>query len=103
MRRLCPLLEKHFGLATHQTAGLTLEALRSCRRCCFLSGGHFRVDAYEFPQAPLILELHDAVNQSKERIVFAAPYVLSGFPLCTALARKDVAAKHALATEFLES
>src|SRR5437868_9434571 len=72
-----------------------------CRQRCFRRG--LRVDADKLSCASLILKLHEAVNQSKERIVFAAPDVLARLPLRAALARQDVAAQNALASKFLES
>src|SRR4051812_25283875 len=80
--------------------------LSGCRRR-LLRGrarvGLRRVDAYELAVTPLVLELHDAVDEREQGVVLAAPDVLARLPLRPALAREDVAAEYALAAELLQS
>ena len=43
------------------------------------------IDANEFARSTFVLKLHDAVDQSEERIVFPTADVVAGFPTSTAL------------------
>ena len=74
-----------------------LRGLR-CRFRCALG-----IDADELALAALVLELNEAFDQCKKRIVFAPADIIARLPLRAALAGKDIAAKHMLAAEFLKA
>src|SRR5215211_3442750 len=61
------------------------------------------IDADKLTGATFVFKLHHAVDQSKQRIVFAAAHVVAGLPLRAALAGDDVAAEHAFAAKLLQS
>src|SRR5215213_5005245 len=91
--------------------GSNLRVLRGtlsgCRRSLLRGRGRRRrrlrrVYAYELAVTPLVLELHDAVDEREQRVVLAPADVLARLPLRPALAREDVAAEHALAAELLK-
>src|SRR5262245_199949 len=59
------------------------------------------IDAHELPSAPLIFKLHNAIDQSEQRIVFTTSNIVAGLPFSSALTRNDVAAQHLFAAELL--
>src|SRR5437867_984745 len=61
------------------------------------------VHANKFAGTTFVFKFHYAVNQSKQRIVFAATDIVPRFPLGPTLARENITAEHALAAELLES
>src|ERR1041384_7662419 len=61
------------------------------------------VHADEFSRAPLVFKLHDAVNQRKQSVVFAAADILARLPFRAALTRENISAEHALAAELLQA
>ena len=62
-----------------------------------------RINADELAGATFVFKLDDAVDQGKQRIVFAAADVIAGFPLRAALTRDDVAAEHSLTAKFFQA
>ena len=62
----------------------------------------FRVNADKLAFIAFAFKFDKTVNQSKKRIVFAAPDVFARLPFRAALSRQDVAAEHALAAEFFQ-
>ncbi len=66
-------------------------------------GRSFGVNADKLAFLAFIFKLYEALYQGEQRIVFAFADIVAGFPLCTALARNDVAAEDMLAAKFLEA
>lgn len=77
-----------------------------CERClCSFRlrvGCSFGIYADELALAALVFKFYKTFDQSKERIVLAAAYVLAGLPFCTALTSQNVAAEDMLAAKFLK-
>src|ERR1051325_8464223 len=106
-------MRRPFALSVPGGGGVASEAtcvssgtLSGCRRRLLRGRGGRglrRVDAYELAVTPLVLELHDAVDEREQRVVLAAADVLARLPLRPALPREDVAAQHALAAELLQA
>src|ERR1051325_3594971 len=98
-----PLRGTGAGVACRSLASSNSIILRGGGRLRLRAGGCRRIDADELALPPLVLELHDAVNEREERVVLAATDVLAGLPLRPALAREDVAAQDLLAAELLQA
>src|SRR4051794_20851510 len=62
-----------------------------------------RIDADEFAALPFFLELDDAGNHRKERVVAAAPDIVARLVLGAALPNQNRAAGHQLAAETLDA
>ena len=61
-----------------------------------------RVHADKFPRSSLVFKLHDAVNQSEQRIVLAATDVGTRFPFGPSLTRENVAAEDTLTAKLFQ-
>ena len=74
-----------------------------------LSGLHFElrssecVHANKLPSLTLILKLHNAFDQGEQRIVLTATDIITGFPLRSALAGKNITPENALTAELLKT
>ena len=62
-----------------------------------------RVHANKLSFLTFVLKLHNAFDQSEERIVLTAADIVTRLPLRSTLPRENVTAKHVLAAELLEA
>ena len=77
-------------------AALLYEAKQQLRSSYFRSNGNYR---NERAVVAAFLELHGAVNQRKQRVVFAHAHVGASVVLGAALTHDDVASDERLTTE----
>src|ERR1051325_5887841 len=106
-------MRRPFALSVPGGGGVASEAtcvssgtLSGCRRRLLRGRGGRglrRVDAYELAVTPLVLELHDAVDEREQGVVLAPPAVFPRLPLLPARSREVVAAEPARAPELLKA